>query len=54
MRFQIMIQLKTNEMHFQSIYKINLAPTYFGAAGEPSSRIPKDPDEIVRMLCHKC
>jgi hypothetical protein len=26
----------------------------FGAAGEPSSGSPKDSDEIVRMLRHKC
>jgi hypothetical protein len=33
---------------------INLAPTCFGAAGAPSSGSPKDSDEIVRMLRHKC
>jgi hypothetical protein len=44
-------------MHFQSkpyIYNINLAPTCFGAAGAPTSGSPKYPDEIVRMLRHKC
>jgi hypothetical protein len=44
-------------MHFQSkpyIQNINLAPTCFGAAGVPSSGSTKDPDEIVRILHHKC
>jgi hypothetical protein len=48
---------KTNEMHFQSkpyIYNINHAPTCFGAAEAQSSGSPKNPDEIVRMLRHKC
>jgi hypothetical protein len=46
---------KTNEMHFQSkpyIQNNNLTPTCFGAAGTPSSGIPKDPDEIVCMLSY--
>jgi hypothetical protein len=48
---------KTNEMYFQNkpyILNINLAPTRFGPAGAPSSRSPKDPDKMVRMLRHKC
>jgi hypothetical protein len=33
---------------------MDLAPTCFGAAVAPSSGNSKDPDEIVRMLRHKC
>jgi hypothetical protein len=36
------------------IFRISVYPTCFGAAGAPSSGSPKYPDEIVRMLRHKC
>jgi hypothetical protein len=48
---------RTNEIHFQSkpyISNISVAPTCFGAAGASSLGSPNDPDQIVRMLRHKC
>jgi hypothetical protein len=52
-----MMKERPTKCNFQSkpyTQNINLAPTCFGAAGAPSSGSPKYPDEIVRMLRHKC
>jgi hypothetical protein len=51
------VERKANELCFQSkpyIQNNNLAPTCFGTSGAPYSARPKDPDEILCMLRHKC
>jgi hypothetical protein len=57
MHFQIMMKASPTKCIFKVnhyIWNIYLAHTCFGTAGAPSSGGPKYPDEIVRMLRHKC
>jgi hypothetical protein len=59
MHFQIMVKERPVKCIFEvnHILRISILLLHvlaFGAAGAPSSGSPKDPDEIVRMLHHKC